>query len=65
MMGDREFERYEQIFADCQDRLVSYSELLRLPPVKRGVLGDLREYVMAFVKFSLVYVKGRMHGGAA
>lgn len=65
MMGDREFERYEQIFADCQDRLVSYSELLRLSPVKRGVFGDLREYVMAFVKFSLVYVKGRMHGGAA
>ncbi len=64
-MGDRDFERYEQIFADCRDRLVSYSELLRLVPQKRGVLGSLREYAMALMKFALVSIKNRMHGGAA
>lgn len=64
MMNDKDFARYEQLFADCRDRLVSYSELLQVKPRRRGVFGNIKEYVMAVMKFALVAVKARVRGGA-
>ena len=58
-MEDKDFERYEQLFADCRDRLISYRELLCLEPAKRSVFGHWREYGMAFVKYALVNIKNR------
>ncbi|MDE6619062.1 MAG: DUF2334 domain-containing protein [Lachnospiraceae bacterium] len=57
-MNDRDFERYEQLFAAHRDRLIPYSELLMLHPKKRGVLGNVREYLMAVTKFVLVNMRG-------
>ncbi len=56
-MEDRDFERYEQLFADCRDRLVSYRELVRVEPVGRSVFGHWKEYWMALAKFVLVNLK--------
>lgn len=64
MMCDKDFARYEQLFADCRDRLVSYAELLQVKPRRRGVFGNMKEYVMAVVKFALVAAKARVRGGA-
>ncbi|MDE6055415.1 MAG: DUF2334 domain-containing protein [Lachnospiraceae bacterium] len=57
-MNDKDFERYEQIFSTHRDRLVSYAGLLELTPRKRGVFGNVREYLMAFTKFVLVSIRG-------
>lgn len=58
-MNDKDFERYEQLFAMHKDRLLSYSELLKLKPKKRGVPGRGKEYLMAVIKFVLVNMRGR------
>lgn len=57
-MNDQDFERYEQIFAAHRDRLISYTDLLELTPKKRGVFGNVREYLMAVTKFVLVNFRG-------
>lgn len=57
-MNDRDFERYEQLFAAHRDRLLSYAELLGLEPVKRGLFGNGKEYLMAMVKYLLVCLRG-------
>lgn len=57
-MNDKDFERYEQLFAAQRDRLVSYADLLELTPKKRGGFGNLREYLMAVTKFVLVNFRG-------
>ena len=55
--------RYEQLFADCRDRLVSYRELVRVEPVGRSVFGHWKEYWMALAKFVLVNLKNRRGKG--
>lgn len=59
-MNDKDFGRYERLFSAYKNRLVSYSELLEVRPEKRGVLGNVREYLMAVMKFALVGVKSRV-----
>ena len=59
-MDDRDFERYERLFKDNQDRLISYAELFSLQPQKRGLIGNIREYTMALTKFALVTIRGRL-----
>lgn len=59
-MNDKDFERYEKLFAAYQDRLVSYSELLKVKPSRRGVFGNIKEYLMAVIKFCLVGIKSRI-----
>lgn len=56
-MDDSDFERYERLFAQYRDRLVSYAELFAVTPQKRGVFGNIREYVMAVMKFVLINIK--------
>lgn len=62
-MEDKDFERYEQLFSDCRDSLISYRELLRVEPVRRSVFGHWKEYGMALAKFVLVNLKNRMAKG--
>lgn len=59
-MNDRDFERYERLFSDYRDRLVSYSELLKMKPQKRSLFGNGKEYIMAVTKFALVAIKSRI-----
>lgn len=60
-MKDEDFERYERMFAEHQDKLLSYQEYLQIPPVKRGLLGRCREYLMAVGKYMLVRLHFFMH----
>lgn len=59
-MNDRDFERYEKLFREYQGRLIPYSALFMLLPTNRGVLGNIKEYVMALTKFALVTLKSRL-----
>jgi predicted deacetylase len=60
-MNDKDFERYEKLFKENSDKLISYSELLELRAKKRSIIGSLKEYVMALTKFMLVNIKAKIH----
>lgn len=53
-MNDKDFERYERLFAEHKDKFISYQDYLRVSSQKRGVLGRVREYLMAVSKYVLV-----------
>lgn len=57
-MNDKDFERYEKMFASHKNMFISYSKLLELEPEKRGVFASAKEYIMAITKFALVNIKG-------
>lgn len=57
-MNDKDFERYGQLFAAHRSSLISYADLLELPIKKRGVMGNIMEYLMAVTKFLLVWLRG-------
>ena len=51
-------ERYEQIFRDYGKNMISYTEYLKMKPVKRTIFGRIREYLLAKTKYILVNIKG-------
>ncbi len=53
-MNDKDFERYEKMFAEQKDKLISYQDYLKITPDKRGILGRSKEYLMAVSKYVLV-----------
>ena len=40
-------KRYEKIFEDYGDKMISYAEYLQITPVTRGAFGRVREYLLA------------------
>ena len=52
-------KRYEQIFREYGKQMISYSEYLKINPVKRNIFGRIVEYLLAKTKFMLVSIKGR------
>ena len=56
-MNDKDFERYEKLFAEHKDKLISYQEYLNVDAKERGVLGREKEYLMATGKYVLVRIK--------
>lgn len=56
-MNDKDFERYEKMFEQHKDRLISYSDYMKQASVKRGALGRMKEYIMAVSKYILVRIK--------
>jgi predicted deacetylase len=60
-MNDKDFERYEKLFKENSDKLISYSELLRIRAKKRSIFGGIKEYIMAITKFALVNIKTKIH----
>lgn len=56
-MGEKDFQRYERLFENCKDRLISYTDLLKVQPQKRGISGAVKEYVMALAKFAIVRMR--------
>ncbi len=60
-MNDKDFERYGQLFATHRDRLISYAEFLEMDPQKRGIFGNIKEYIMAFTKYVLVSAASHYH----
>jgi predicted deacetylase len=59
-MNDKDFDRYEKLFKDNKDKLISYSELLKLEAEKRNIIGSIKEYLMAITKFALVNIKSKI-----
>jgi hypothetical protein len=59
-MNDKDFDRYEKLFKDNKDKLLSYSELLKLEAEKRNIIGSIKEYLMAMTKFALVNIKSKI-----
>lgn len=53
-MNDKDFERYEKLFAKQRDKLISYQEYLAVSPEKRGAIGRAKEYLLASSKYILV-----------
>lgn len=55
-MNEKDFERYEKLFAEHKDKLISYQDYLKVSSEKRGVIGRVKEYLMAISKYVLVRV---------
>jgi predicted deacetylase len=56
-MKDKEFDYYEQV---CQNQsMISYRDLFRETPVRRGIFGALRERLMASAKYTLVRLRSK------
>jgi hypothetical protein len=56
-MKDNDFERYEKLFNENRDKLISYSELLKLEVKNRNAFEAMKEYIMAVIKFTLVNIR--------
>ena len=56
-MDEADFERYDKLFREYQNRLIDYASYLQITPQKRGFCGHLKEYMMAVSKFILVKIK--------
>lgn len=56
-MNDKDFERYERIFKEHKDKLISYRKYLEVKPFRRSIMGRAQEYLMASAKYFLVRVK--------
>lgn len=59
-MNDKDFARYEQMFEQHKDRLISYTEYLQADTVVRGVIGHWVEHLKALSKYMLVQIKSRL-----
>ena len=55
-MNEKDFERYEELFAEHKDKLISYQDYLKVSSEKRGAIGRVKEYLMAISKYVLVRV---------
>ncbi|MCM1174291.1 MAG: DUF2334 domain-containing protein [Blautia sp.] len=49
--------RYRKLFETYGKHMISYSEYLKIPPVKRGLYGRAAEYLLARAKYCLVRLK--------
>jgi predicted deacetylase len=59
-MNDKEFDRYEKLFKENSEKLISYSELLKIEVSKQNIIGSIKEYLMAITKFALVNIKSKI-----
>ena len=57
-MNDKDFERYEKLFEEYRDRLISFDEYMNTVAKKRNMIGRAKEYFMAVSKYILVRLKG-------
>ena len=55
-MNEKDFERYEKLFAEHRDKWISYQDYLKVKPEKRGVIGKAKEYLLAIRKYVLVRI---------
>ena len=56
-MNEKDFERYEKMFAEHKKQWISYHDYLQVVPHKRGMMGRGKEYLMAMSKYILVRIK--------
>ena len=58
LVTEADKKRYEQIFEKYGKNMISYSEYLKMKPVKRTIFGRVSEYLLAKTKNRLVNIKG-------
>ncbi|MDD3368252.1 MAG: DUF2334 domain-containing protein [Lachnospiraceae bacterium] len=58
-MKEEDFAYYEKLFAEHKNQLISYGKLMEQEAVKRSSVGNLKEFLLAKLKFWLV--KGMSH----
>lgn len=56
-MNDKDFDNFRQLFDKAT--VVSYSELLGVDPIERGVFGNLCEYITAKTKYIVMTLRNR------
>ncbi len=56
-MKDKEFDYYEQVFQNHS--MISYRDLFRETPVRRGVIGACKERLIASAKYALVRLRSK------
>ncbi len=59
-MNDKDFDRYDKLFAQYENRFISYSDFLKVEAQNRGIIGRIKEYLMAVSKFLLVSIKTKI-----
>lgn len=62
-MNEADFKRYEKLFEEQKENIISYEDYLKIEAAPRGVLGAIREYLMALTKFCLVNGKSLIRKG--
>lgn len=58
-MDDTDFERCKKMFDDNRESLISYEEMLKQTPRKRGMFGNLWEFGVATCKHLLVKLRAK------
>ena len=58
-MDDTDFERCKKMFDDNRESLISYEEMLKQTPRKRGMFGNLWEFGVATCKYLLVKLRAK------
>lgn len=53
-MTDSEIDKLAKLIADNRENFISYDELLKVEPCKRGIWGNVKEYCLALAKHILV-----------
>jgi predicted deacetylase len=59
-LSDKDFARYERLFEKNKENLISYYELFNVGSEKRGILGKIKEYIMALTKYILVGIRKKI-----
>lgn len=57
MMEEKDFETLEKQLQENHEKFISYSEYLGVTAAKRGLLGNMAEYMMALSKYVLVRLR--------
>ena len=57
MMEEKDFETLEKQMKENQEKFISYTEYLSVDARKRGLLGNIAEYMMAMAKYILVRLR--------
>lgn len=60
MMSESDMQRYSYILKRYGNQFISYREMINLPSKKRNVLIIIVEYIIAFSKMNLIYIKNRL-----
>ena len=57
MMEEKDFQRLEQQLKENKENFISYSEYLKVDAKRRGMMGNLVEYITAMAKYVLVRLR--------
>lgn len=56
-MLDEDIDAFEKMITENRDKFIDYSEYMTIEPVRRGMIGNIIEYVTAYAKYVLVRMR--------